>query len=760
MPLVLLSSKKRLVRTDARPPAERVAVVHETRDQSERIDGLFGAILNVIRTYMKETDLALLEKAYQFAKDAHKHQLRKSGAPYIEHCLETARILAELKMDVVTVSAGLLHDVVEDTGITIETVRDSFGEEVALLVDGVTKISELKFHSRAEKQAENFRKMIFSMAKDLRIIMIKFADRLNNMRTLEYLPQKKAERIALETREIYAPLAHRFGIAQIRWELEDLALKTLDPEAYRDLLDRLQEQKSRGDQYIKKISVPILKELEKERIRAEITGRVKSLYSIYQKMKQRGRPFEEIFDILAIRVIVDQKDECYFVLGTVHNLFTPVHDRFKDYIATPKLNAYQSLHTTVIGPQGKMIEIQIRTHDMHRVSEIGIAAHWKYKEGKADKSQDELDRYSAWLREMIDWQKDEADPEEYMDALKTDLFRSEVFVFTPKGDLFKLPQGSTPIDFAFAVHTDVGFHCIGAKVNDRIVPLNLPVKNGDTIEILTSTTQKPHQDWLTFAKTSKARSKIKRWLKEAKYQEAVKLGEEILVKGIKRYRIQLSSKEMRDAALKMGKTGIEQLYADLGQGDIPLKKVLRQLIPEKSLDEMDENGPTLFTRFLSKARKSAKGILVQGMDHFLVRFAKCCHPVPGDPIAGFITRGKGIVIHRRDCPNAVSLTLNPERHVDVSWDVGIEGAFLVQLRILSQGRKDFLKDVGDYLASMNTNIVKMDMDSKESLITAYLILEVKDLTHLTQIIKRLNGIKGVLSVERNSGKEIHSDTSR
>jgi GTP diphosphokinase / guanosine-3',5'-bis(diphosphate) 3'-diphosphatase len=734
--------------------------VPETRPSPERIDDLFRAISSTIQAYTKEADLSLLDKAYQFAKEAHKHQLRKSGAPYIEHCLETAKILSELKMDVVTVSAGLLHDVVEDTGITIDAVREHFGDEVALLVDGVTKISELKFHSQAEKQAENFRKMIFSMAKDLRIIMIKFADRLNNMRTLEFLPQKKAERIALETREIYAPLAHRFGIARIRWELEDLALKTLDPNAYKDLLNRLQEQKARGEQYIEKISIPILHELEKEHIRAEIMGRVKSMYSIYRKMKQRGKPFEEIFDILAIRIIVDQKDECYFVLGTVHNLFIPVHDRFKDYIATPKLNAYQSLHTTVIGPEGKMLEIQIRTHDMHRVSEIGIAAHWKYKEGKVDKSQDELDRYSAWLREMIDWQKDAADPEEYLDALKTDLFRSEVFVFTPKGDLFKLPQGSTPIDFAFAVHTDVGFHCIGAKVNDRIVPLNLPVKNGDTIEILTSTTQKPHQDWLTFAKTSKARSKIKRWLKEAKYREAIKLGEEIFTKGIKRYRIQSSSKDLRDVAKKMGKTGVDQLYADLGQGDLSMKKLLEHLVPEKSIEDMEESNTTLFNRFVSRARKSAKGILVQGMDHFLVRFAKCCHPVPGDPIVGFITKGKGIVVHRRDCANALNLTLTPERHVDVSWDVGIEGAFLVQLRMLSQGRKDFLKDVGDYLASMNTNIVKMDMDSRDSLITAYLILEVKDLTHLTQIIKRLNGIKGILSVERDSGKDIQSDTSR
>jgi len=720
-------------------------------------DESFRQILNALKSYTKQTDLSLLSEAYNFAKEAHQHQLRKSQVPYIEHCLETAKILTELKMDVVTVAAGLLHDVVEDTGVTIDAVKDHFGDEVAQLVDGVTKISELKFHSQAEKQAENFRKMIFSMAKDLRIIMIKFADRLNNMRTLEYLPQKKAERIALETREIYAPLAHRFGIAKIRWELEDLALKTLDPDAYLALQQRLSEQKTRGDQYIEKISLPIQMELEKENIHSEITGRVKSLYSIYRKMKQRGRPFEEIFDILALRIIVSVKDECYFVLGTVHNLFTPVHDRFKDYIATPKLNGYQSLHTTVIGPEGKMIEIQIRTNEMHRVSEFGIAAHWKYKEGKADKSRDELDRYSAWLREMIDWQKDTADPEEYLDALKTDLFRNEVFVFTPKGDLFKLPQGSTPIDFAFAVHTDIGFHCIGAKVNDHIVPLNMPLKNGDTVEVITSSTQRPHQDWLMFARTSKAKSKIKRWLKEAKYQEAFKLGEEILTKSIRRYKIQVSAKELREIALKFGKSSTEQLYADLGQGDLSLKKVLELLAPNRAIGELDEKSKTLFDRFLSRARGSAKGILVQGMDHFLIRFAKCCHPVPGDPIVGFITKGKGIVVHRRDCSNALNLTLNPERNIEVSWDVDVEGSFLVQLRLLSQGRKDFLKDVAEYLSSMNTNIVKMDMHNENTLITAYLILEVKDLTHLTQIMKRLNNIKGILSVKRDSGKETMSE---
>ncbi|MBN1895499.1 bifunctional (p)ppGpp synthetase/guanosine-3',5'-bis(diphosphate) 3'-pyrophosphohydrolase, partial [bacterium] len=473
---------------------------------------LFEGIIRKVRSYAKNPDFDLLRKAYQFAYDAHVNQLRLSGVPYIEHCLETARILSELRMDPVTVAAGLLHDVVEDTGITIEEVREAFGDEIAQLVDGVTKISELKFNSQAEEQAENFRKMIFSMARDLRVIMIKFADRLHNMRTLEFLPEKKAERIALETREIYAPLAHRFGIARTKWELEDLALKTLDSGSYYDLARKVRDKRSERERLIRRMANPIRRELSRNGIAAEIVGRPKSIYSIYRKMKKRDKPFEEIYDLLGLRIILDRDEDCYFALGVVHALYTPVHDRFKDYIATPKINMYQSLHTTVIGPDGNVVEIQIRTKEMHRVAEIGIAAHWKYKEGR--RTDERLDRYSAWLQDMIDWQKDTIDPEEYLDILKTDLFQSEIFVFTPKGDLFKLPREATPIDFAFAVHTDIGLHCIGSKVNGRIVPLSTSLKNGDSVEIITSANQRPHQDWLALVKTSKAKSRIRRWLKE------------------------------------------------------------------------------------------------------------------------------------------------------------------------------------------------------------------------------------------------------
>jgi len=466
-------------------------------------------------------------------------------------------------------------------------------------------------------------------------------------------------------------------------------------------------------------------------------------------MEKRKKPFEDIYDLLAIRIIVDKLDECYFALGVVHTLFTPVHDRFKDYIATPKLNMYQSLHTTVIGSDGKMVEIQIRTREMHKVAEIGIAAHWKYKEGKS--KDDEIDRYSAWLREMIDLQKDTIDPEEYLDILKTDLFHAEIFVFTPKGDLFKLPRGSTLVDFAFAVHTDIGFHCIGAKVNGRIVALGTELKNGDSVEIITSVNQRPSRDWLNFVKTSKAKARIKRWLKEAQFQEAVKLGEEILTKELKRYRIHSSGKQIRELVQKLKFSSINQFYADLGEGKISLLKVIEQLAPEKAISGLEKRRENVFNKFVTRARGSVKGVRVQGMDNFLIRFAGCCHPVPGDSIVGFISKGRGIVVHRRDCVNAIKLMEIPERNIEVSWDVNGEDSFLVQLRILATGRKDFLKDIAESLATMNTNIIKAMMDAENTMVTAHLILEVKNLSHLTRIIQILRGVKGIVSVKRDSG---------
>jgi len=706
----------------------------------------FNTLLNDVSAYSKHTDLGFLRKAYTFAYQAHKNQLRKSGAPYIEHPLATAQTLAEMKMDPVSVAAGLLHDVVEDTGITTDEVKEIFGDEIAQLVDGVTKISELKFQSHAEKQAENFRKMIFSMAQDLRVIIIKLADRLHNMRTLEHLPKRKASRIALETQEVYTPLAHRFGMARIKWELEDLSLKALRPKEYNDLVKLVAAKRSEREEYINRIVNPLTAELQKHHIHANIFGRAKTLSSVYQKMVKRNKPFEEIYDLLAIRIIVKKIDECYFALGIVHTLFTPVHDRFKDYIATPKLNLYQSLHTTVVGPEGRMVEIQVRTEEMHKIAEMGIAAHWKYKEGR--QAEDELDRYSAWVREMIDWQKDTLDPEEYLDILKTDLFTAEVFIFSPKGDLYKLPIGSTPVDFAFAVHSDVGMHCIGAKVNGKIVALNTSLKSGDAIEIITSGNQRPNQDWLTFVKTSKAKSRIKRWIKETQTAEAMKLGEEILSKGLRRYRIKLPKSEIKGLIQAFDFPNVKKFYTALGRGEISFQKIVEFLAPEKLEVGETQKKDNLFERFVDRARGTAHGVRVQGVDNLLIRFAKCCHPVPGDPILGFISKGRGIVVHRRDCNNAIRLMESPEKNIEVSWDVDGKDAFMVQLRVLSSGRKDFLKDIGEMASSMDTTILKVDMSTENSLITAFLIMEVRDLSHLNRIVRRLYRLKGTLSVQR------------
>ncbi len=747
MEVVVKEKRKKSKASDRKDRASRI-IQEKDRNRYKR---LLKKIIRETQSYTQKPDVELLRRAYRFAYKAHQRQIRKSGHPYIEHCLGTALILTELRMDPVTIAAGLLHDVVEDTGIGIDEVKDIFGEEISQLVDGVTKISELKFQSQAEKQAENFRKMIFSMAQDLRVIMIKFADRLQNMRTIEYLPQEKAERIALETREVYAPLAHRFGIARIKWELEDLSLKVLDKDAHDLLIQKIADRKEERERYIREIANPIKRELTKVGVQSEITGRAKTLYSIYRKMQERKKSFEEIYDLLAIRIIVQKVDECYFALGVVHSLFTPVQDRFKDYIATPKLNMYQSLHTTIVGPSGKMVEIQVRTEEMHRIADIGIAAHWKYKEKR--KSEDELDRYSAWLREMVDWQKDTLDAEEYLDFLKTDLFISEVFVFTPKGDLLKLPIGSTPVDFAFAIHTDIGLHCIGAKVNGHMVSLNTKLQSGDVVEIITSVNQRPSQDWITFVKSSKAKSNIKRWFKESRLQEAIRLGEEILTKGLKRYHIRRSNEKIKALAQKMGKSKVEQLYAELGQGTLSIQKIAQELAPQKILLPSELKKENIIERFISRAKGSPKGIRVQGVDNLLIRFAQCCHPVPGDSIVGFISKGRGIVIHRRDCVNALKLMQMPERNIEVTWDVGGEEAFVVRLRILSTERKDFLKDIAGALSAMDTNILKVNMSTENTIITSYIILEVKNLSHLTRIVQQLNHIKGVISVQRESCRE-------
>ena len=703
-------------------------------------------ILKRMQAYAPHIDAMLLHKAFDFALEAHKDQLRKSGDPYFEHCFQVANILTELFMDYKTVAGGLLHDVVEDTGVTLQEVKEEFGSEIALLVDGVTKISELKFNSVEERQAENFRKMILSMVKDIRVILIKFADRLHNMQTLEHLPERKRLRIAIETRDVYAPLAHRLGIAKIKWELEDLALKSIEPEVYWDLVKRVADKREEREAYLKRIGEPIQRELEKAGIKAKIRGRPKHLYSIYQKMTRRGKSFEEMYDLLALRIIVERVEECYYALGIVHQLFTPIQERFKDYIATPKSNMYQSLHTTVIGLDGRKAEIQIRTEEMHRTAEEGIAAHWLYKEGKNSAS--ELDQNLGWLRQMLEWQRDTNDPQEFMENLRIDLFQDEVFVFSPKGDLYKLALGSTPVDFAFAVHTDIGFHCIGAKVNGRIVPLNYHLNSGDSVEIITSPTQMPNKDWIKFTKTSKARSKIKRWLRDSLYDESRKLGEEIFQKQVKRLHLDKEELHLDDVALSFGFEDVGHLFAAIGRGDISIQNVLSKIAPEKVIVPTDDS---FIKKFIARARGSAKGIRVQGLDNLLINFAKCCQPVPGDKIIGFISRGRGIVVHRTDCHNIAKLLESPERRIEVEWDVEKGKQFMVRLSLLAEDRKDFLRDISESISQTDTNIVSVNMKVEDSIVQSNIIIEVQNLQHLTRVINKISKVKGVITVERISG---------
>ena len=705
-------------------------------------------LIRKIRKYNTGFDSVFLKKVYEFSYNAHRDQLRKSGELYFEHPLQVANILADLKMDMVTICGSLLHDVAEDTGITLDEVGEEFGEEIKILVDGVTKISELKFDSIEVRQAENFRKMIVSMIDDIRVILIKFADRLHNMRTLEFLPEKKRARIARETLEVYAPLAHRLGIARIKWELEDYAFKALFPDEYADIVKRVSEKRDEREKYIQRITRPIRKELKKLGVEATITGRPKHFFSIYMKMKRRKLSFEEIYDLLAIRIIVNRIEECYFVLGVVHSLYAPIHEKFNDYIATPKSNMYQSLHTKLIGPEGKTVEVQIRTHEMNRTAEEGIAAHWRYKEGKV--KEDSFDKHLVWLRRVLEWQQDAPESKEFMEYLKIDLFHDEVFVFTPKGDLFRLPSGSTPVDFAFAVHTDVGYHCLGAKVNKKIVPLNYQLHSGDSIEIITSNNQHPNPEWKNFVKTTKARSKIKRWIKDSMFEQSLKLGEEMFTKELKRVRKKPLNEDIEALSQTYGFTELNQFYAAIGCGEVSIHSVMNKLAREQVDNEKSE---TVFKRFLRRPKPSGEGVLVQGIDNLLMTFGQCCQPVPGDQIRGFISKGRGIVIHRTDCKNMFHLMKSPDQIIDVEWDVEKDKLFSVRLYMTANERKDFLKELSEVLSKLNVNILNLDMKTVDTFIHSHIIIEVKNLNHLNIIIKNIKKIHGVLNVERLNGSD-------
>lgn len=714
----------------------------------EKFDPTFDQLLDNIRTYNPGFNEDLLTRAYQFGLWAHRNQNRQSGEPYFEHCINVALILTEMRMDSTTIAAGLLHDVVEDTGYTHEEITEEFGAQIALLVDGVTKITEIsgrKRLSRESRQAETFRKMLLSMAKDVRVIIIKFADRLHNMRTLQHVPSKSRIRIAIETRDVYAPLANRFGMARIKSELEDLAFKYFDNKSFVELKRRVNQKKEERESYIKKIIQPIEEELASHDISASVFGRPKHLYSIYKKIHIRNKPFEEIYDLLAIRIIVEKVEECYYVLGLIHNLYTPVYERFKDYIAMAKINGYQSLHTTVMNKEGHMVEAQIRTAHMHRVAEMGIAAHWRYKEGVPDKKKDDIEQQLSWVRQLLDQYKgkDVVDAQDFLESLKIDLYQDETFLFTPEGDVVRLPLDSTPVDFAFQVHSNIGMHCIGAKVNGKIVPLKHHLKSGDMVEIITSPNQHPSQDWLTFVKTSKARHHIRRYLREIQFEHSIKLGEEIITKYFRKFKIKNAEDKLQEAADKLNFDNIKVLKAAVGRGEVSIEKIFSAVSEAKP----QEPKASLLQRILTR-NKNHSAVRVQGMDNIMVHIGRCCQPVPGDDIIGYITRGRGVTIHRKACPNMQSLVDKKDRTIQVHWTVEVEEEFKVQLSLLGEDRKNLIRDIAQALAKHDINILNLEIKSKDKLGIGKLIIEVKNLPQLTRVINSLNKVKGIISVER------------
>ncbi|UCH09139.1 MAG: bifunctional (p)ppGpp synthetase/guanosine-3',5'-bis(diphosphate) 3'-pyrophosphohydrolase [Fidelibacterota bacterium] len=689
-----------------------------------------------------------LWQAYQTAEEAHAKQTRKSGEPYFEHCYQVALLLAEWRMDSITIAAGLLHDSIEDTPVTREIVTEHFGTDVCQLVEGVTKLSDIKFRSREERQAENYMKMLLSVAKDIRVIMIKFADRLHNMRTIQHLPLIKQRRIAIETRDVYAPLAHRLGMARVKWELEDLALKALEPEAFAELVKNVRDSRSEQEKYIEEFAGPIRELLEANHIKATVVGRPKHYYSIWGKMQRRNVSFEEIYDLLAIRIIVDRLDECYAALGIVHQLHTPVQERFKDFIATPKLNGYQSIHTTVVGATGKVVEVQIRTKAMDQTAEIGVAAHWRYKEDpRGDITS--MDRQVRWLRELVEVvQNEKSSPEEFLDLLKIDLFKDEIFIFTPKGDLVQLPVGATPVDMAFEIHTEVGIHCVGSRVNGKIVPLNTMLSNGDTVEIITSEHQSPSHAWLKFVQTGKAKTHIRKLIRRAQLEESIRLGQELMDKALRRLKKTSLRKDLRRQPQQAGYETEESLYAALGRGDVTVRQILEKLVPdfvpegtplEKRLTEPPPRRP----------RKSAQGVRVDGLSDLLISLGKCCNPIPGDEIIGFVTRGRGITVHRVTCANLPLIGGDQDRYIEVEWDVSGKRDFVVQLKIVAEDRKHFLKDVTESTSKLNTNIVSVDLSVEEGILTCYMAVEVDGIRKLNRIQNRIRMIPGIIYMERD-----------
>jgi len=716
--------------------------------KSKKFPTDFNKIINEVNFDLdnQESQIDLLWKAYSIGLSAHGKQLRKSGKPYFSHCIEVACTLARWKMDLDTIIAGLLHDTIEDTDITKEYIVETFNKDIAELVEGVSKLSGIKFNSRQEKQAENFMKMFLSVAKDLRVIIIKFADRLHNMNTINYLPRIKQRRIAIETRDVFAPLAHRLGMNQLKTELEDLVFKTINPDQYYDIDKKIRATKRQREKFIKNFINPICSEIEKTKIKIDIFGRAKHYYSILSKMNNRNKAFDEIFDLFAIRIIVDKIEECYAVLGTVHQLYTPLQDRFKDYIATPKSNGYRSIHTTVFGDDGKMVEVQIRTKEMNQTAEIGVAAHWVYKEGRGETTS--LNKHISWLRDLVEMlRSEEKNPDEFLKLLKIDLFEDEIFVFSPKGDVLQLPVDSSPIDFAFNVHTQVGLHCAGAKINGKMVPLNTKLNNGDSIEIITSDNQLPNDAWLKTVKTAKAKTHIKKWIKKKQVDQSIKLGKEIIEKGLRRFNKMKLLKNIKSNPEALGYNNESLIYSEIADGQLTVQDIIQKYDPEINAEEELNNPETLTEKFLNKARGVAKGVTVDGVSNTLIAFAKCCSPIPGDEIIGYITRGRGVTVHICTCSNIPTLS-NEDRFIDVQWDVSSKTSFIVRLKIICEDRKNIIRDITEAISAFSMNIKSIEMKAKDGLGYCVLILETRDTKQLLRVKKKVKEIPKVISLER------------
>ncbi|MGN0135119.1 RelA/SpoT family protein [Anaerotignum sp.] len=738
---------------------------------------LYQELIDKIKTYHPSNDFSMVEKAYKLAVEAHKEQKRKSGEPYIIHPLKVAYILAELELDMETIVAGILHDIIEDTEYSYEDISNLFSEEIAALVDGVTKLGKLSYSTKEEAQAENYRKMFLAMAKDIRVILIKLADRLHNMRTLNYMTPEKQREKAQETLDIYAPLAHRLGISKIRSEMEDLCFKYLNPDAYFDLATKIQKKKEERDEFVQNMVKELQAKMDEAGIKGKVYGRTKHFFSIYKKMVNQNKTLDQIYDLFAIRALVDTVKDCYAVLGIVHTMYTPMPGRFKDYIAMPKPNMYQSLHNTLIGPMGQVFEVQIRTWEMHRTSEYGIAAHWKYKEGKANektsKAAKKEEAKLAWLRQIMEWQQDMSDNKEYLDTIKLDLniFTTQVYAFTPQGDVIQLAKDSTPIDFAYMIHSAVGNKMVGARVNNKIVPLDHKIQNGDIVEIITSQNSKgPNRDWLSIVKTAQARTKIKQWFKKEEKEENIVRGREMILADMKKKGFQpqdLLRPEWQEIVLvKYDFKNWDALLAAVGYGGLKEGQVVNRLkdeyLKEKRKTQTAEDALKDFEKTIdqkpTKKHKSKSGIIVEGIGDVAVRFSKCCSPVPGDEIVGFVTRGRGVTIHRTDCVNVINLN-DEERHrlINAEWDAQFahgdsNTSYLAEIRVTANDRVGLILEISRQLADDDISVKGFNVRTTKDMFAIFNItMEIRTKEQLERIVKRLKNLKDVVEVERVSG---------